>query len=226
MDKGKLIIIEGTDGSGKTTQTKLLFENLKKHNIKTAFLDIPVYSSFTGELVARYLRNDFGRINAYLAATLFAVNRFQAKDKIENWLKEGRIIVLNRYVTANQIHQAANLDRKEREKFKKWVAELEYEVFGMPKPDLILFINMPVEIAIDMIQHKPAKDRKYVSGAKKDLLESDLIHQKEALREVIRTANNLKAARIIDTTKKGELLPKDIIAKKIWTEVTKFLNKK
>ncbi|MBX4187388.1 MAG: AAA family ATPase [Candidatus Doudnabacteria bacterium] len=223
MSKGKLIIIEGTDGSGKTTQSKLLFQTLKKHKIKTEILDIPVYDSFTGELVGRYLRNDFGRINPYLAATLFAINRYQIKDKLTKWLNEGRVVVLNRYVTANQIHQAANLDRKEREKFKNWVAELEYKVLGMPKPDLILFINMPVEIAIDMIQHKPAKDRKYARGAKKDLLESDLLHQKEALREVIKTAGTLKTARIIDTTIKGQLLPKQEIADKIWAEVSQYL---
>jgi dTMP kinase len=226
MPKGKLIIIEGTDGSGKRTQTELLFNNLKKHKIACANMDIPIYHSFTGEFVARYLRNDFGRINAYLAATLFAVNRFEAKEKITKWLKEGKVVVLNRYVTANLIHQAANLDQGEREEFKKWVAKLEYEVFGMPKPDLVIFINMPVELAVKMIKHKSAKDRKYLAGAKKDLLESDLLHQKEALREVMKTAKNMKVAKIIDTTVRGELLPKEKIADEVWKEVSKFLKKK
>jgi dTMP kinase len=226
MAKGKLIIIEGTDGSGKRTQTELLYKKLKTHRIKTAFLDIPIYKSFTGELVARYLRNDFGRINAYLAATLFAVNRFQAKEKLMKWLKDGYVVVLNRYVTANLIHQSANLDRGEREQFKKWISQLEYEVFGMPKPDLVLFINMPIEIAAEMIQRKSSKERKYVFGAKKDLLESDLIHQKESLREVMKTARNLKAAKVIDATIKGELRRKDEIAADIWHEVSKFLKKK
>ncbi|OGE73843.1 MAG: hypothetical protein A3I07_00565 [Candidatus Doudnabacteria bacterium RIFCSPLOWO2_02_FULL_42_9] len=217
--KGKLIVVDGTDGSGKSTQTQLLYRRLKKQRIKTAFLDIPIYNSFTGELVARYLRNDFGRIDAYLAATLYAVNRFEAKDKIVKWLREGYVVVLNRYVTANLIHQSANLDKKDREKFKKWISKLEYEVFGLPKPDLVLFINMPVEIAIEMIQNKSAKDRKYLAGAKKDLLESDLLHQKESLREVIKTAKGMKVAKIIDATIKGELKPKQVIANEIWKEV-------
>ncbi len=225
MSKGKLIIIEGTDGSGKKTQTDLLYKNLKKHKIKTAFLDIPVYQSFTGELVARYLRNDFGRINAYLAATLFAVNRFQEKEKLLKWLKDGYVVVLNRYVTANLIHQSANLDRAEREKFKKWIAKLEYEVFGMPEPDLVIFINMPVEIAAEMIQRKSSKERKYVLGAKKDLLESDLLHQKESLREIIKTAKKMKVSKIIDATIKGELRSKADIANDIWKEVNNFIKK-
>src|SRR6185436_12231382 len=118
MSKGKLIVIDGTDGSGKTTHATILLKRLSKLGKKSSMVSFPVYESFTGELVARYLRNDFGKINPYLAATLFAVNRYQAKEKVEKLLKQGQIVILNRYVTANQIHQSANLAKKDRENFK------------------------------------------------------------------------------------------------------------
>lgn len=219
--RGKLIVIDGTDGSGKRTQSEILLKNLRKHKIKAELLDIPVYESFTGEMVARYLRNDFGRIDPYLAAMLFAVNRFQAKEKILNWLKQDKIVVLDRYVTANQIHQSANLSPKERKKFKEWVSKLEYEVFAMPKPDLVLFMNMPVEIAISRILQKSPKDRKYAFGAKKDLLESDLVHQQQALKEVIALAKKTKSSAIIETTEGDRLLTKEEIADRIWEIVKK-----
>jgi len=224
MSSGKLIVIEGTDGSGKKTQSELLLKNLKKEGIKASILGFPVYESFTGELVARYLRNDFGRISPYLAATLYAVNRFQFRDQITQKLKEGQIVVLNRYVTANQIHQAANAgNKKDRERFQKWVAELEYKIFQMPKPDLVLFISIPVEIAVQRVQLKSKKERKYALGSKEDLLESDMQHQREALKELIKFAKKNKNARTIDAVEKGNLLSKDEISKKMWTETKKFL---
>lgn len=226
MPKGKLIVIEGTDGSGKRTQTDLLYKNLLKRRVKAAFLDIPVYESFTGELVARYLRNEFGRINPYLASTLFAVNRFQVKEKIDGWLKEGRIVIMNRYVSSNQTHQAANLRPQERAKFKKWVAKLEYEIFKMPRPDLVLFLNVPVEIATARVQHKSAKERKYAHGAAEDMLESDLVHQTAALREVLSLAKQIKNSRVITTMSGKRMMAKEEIANEIWLTVCKLLNLK
>jgi len=223
MSKGKLIVIEGTDGSGKRTQSELLYKHLTKLHIKSAMMHVPVYESFTGELIARYLRNEFGRLNPYLAATLFAVNRFQFRDKIVNWLKEGRVVVLNRYVTANQIHQSAHLHGKEKAEFIKWIGKMEYEIFAMPKPDLTLFLNVPVLIASGMIKRKPAKERKYAFGGKEDILESDLMHQQEALKQALRMAGTDKNSRQINAAGKTALLPKAEIAAMIWSEVSKFL---
>lgn len=224
MPKGKLIVIDGTDGSGKATQSRLLFKNLQRHRIKAALLDIPVYESFTGRLVSRYLNNEFGRLNPYLASILYAINRFQQKDKILTWLKEGRIVILNRYVTANQIHQAAHFKtRKERNQFVKWIAELEYDVFGLPKPDLVIIINMPVEVAYKLIQKKTPKQRKYVAGSKGDLLESDLEHQREALQQALRVLKSSKVWKKIDAVHNSKLLSKDEIAKQIWDLVNAYL---
>lgn len=226
MSLGKLIVIDGIDGSGKATQTRLLFRNLQKYKIKSALLSLPVYDSFSGELIARYLRNEFGRIDPHLAAMLYAANRFQQKEKILNWLKEGRVVVLNRYVTANQIHQAAHLKRRsEREKFVSWIAELEYEVFGLPKPDLVILINLPVEVSYQMVRKKPSKERKYVFGSKGDLLESDLEHQTEAAKQALEILKTSRAWQKIEAVEKGKLLAKEIISKKIWAVVSRFIGK-
>ena len=222
--KGKIIVIDGADGSGKATQSRLLFQKLKNHRIKTALLNIPVYESFTGKMVASYLRNEFGRIDPHLAAMLYAVNRFQQKAKIVNWLKEGRVVILNRYVTANQIHQASHYkSTKLRNEFVKWVGDLEYGIFGLPKPDLVLFINMPVELAYELIKLKSPKERKYAAGSKGDILESDLEHQKEALNQAMRLLQKGKVWRQITGAKGGKLLPKTEISQLVWEEVKKFL---
>lgn len=222
--KGKLIVIDGTDGSGKATQSALLFKKLKNYKIKSALLNIPVYNSFTGKLVARYLKNEFGRISPYLATVLYAINRFQQKEKVLTWLREGRVVVLNRYVTANQIHQAVHFRiKKERNQFVKWVSDLEYGIFGLPKPDLVLFINMPVEIAYKLVRKKSTVERRYVVGSKGDLLESDLEHQREALDQAKRLFQGNKTWKKIDAVEKGKLLSKDRISDKIWKEVYAFL---
>lgn len=222
--KGKLIVIDGTDGSGKATQSRLLFKNLQKHRIKAALLDIPVYESFTGKLVARYLNNEFGRLSPYLASTLYAINRFQQKDKILKWLSHGRVVILNRYVTANQIHQAAHLrTKKDRNQFVKWIAELEYDIFKLPKPDLVIIINMPIEVAYKLIQKKTAIQRKYVAGSKGDILESDLEHQREALQQALGISASSRIWKTIDAVKKGKLLAKEEISKKIWELVHAFI---
>ncbi|MBI3952771.1 MAG: hypothetical protein HY336_02345 [Candidatus Doudnabacteria bacterium] len=227
MKKGKLIVIDGTDGSGKATQSRLLFKNLQKQRIKTAILDFPVYDSLTGRLITRYLKNEFGRLNPYLASMLYAANRFQFRDKILQWLREGRVVILNRYVTANQIHQAAHLKtKKERNKFVNWIGGLEYDIFGLPRPDLVILINMPVDIANRLIQTKSAINRVRVAGSKGDMLESDLEHQKEALRQAIKISQSSKIWRKIDAVERGKLLSKEEINKKIFSIVSRFMAEK
>lgn len=221
MAKGKLIVLDGTDGSGKATQTALLLKNFKKRRIKTATLNIPVYNSFTGDLTARYLRGEFGRLSPYLASLLYAVNRLQFRDQIIQWLQQGRIVVLNRYVTANLIHQSPNVPGKaNRKKFMKWVEDLEYGIFGLPKPDLVLFISVPPEIALKMIKTKSKQQRKYLAGAKHDMLESDLQYQREAFGQAVSIAKTNPEWVEVDGVEKGKLLSRQQISEKIW-QITK-----
>lgn len=225
--KGKLIVIDGTDGSGKATQTKLLVARLKKNRIPAEGLDFPQYRTFFGKLVARYLKNEFGKINPYLAAVLYADNRLEFKDKILGWLREGKVVILNRYVSSNQIHQAANIDsKKERRQFVDWISEMEYKIMGLPKPDKIIYLNMPPEIAYQLVLKKDKLSRQYINGDKQDMLESDLEHQRKATKQAMSLLNSHYDWAEIKCAENGQLLPKQAIAESVWQVASKLLNLK
>jgi dTMP kinase len=226
MTKGKLIVIDGTDGSGKATQAQLLLKRLKKNKVPAEILDFPQYETLFGQLVARYLKNEFGRLNPYIASVLYAANRLEFKDEILNWIKAGKIVILNRYVSSNQIHQAANIvGRAERERFVKWIGEMEYKNMGLPKPDLVLFLHVDPIIAHKLIAMKDAKARKYISGSKYDVLEADLDHQRNAIKQSLKMLDSNYEWRKIDCMDNAKLLTKQEVSEKIWVEIKKYIKK-
>lgn len=149
MKKGKLIIIEGIDGSGKTTQTKLLINYLKKsgHAVKTIHFPQHGHEVF-GILIDGYLENKFGpavSIDYRLAAVLYALDRYEAKGKINGWLKKGYFVVLDRYTESNFGHQGGKIKNiKKRQRVINWLYNLDYKILKNPRPDLVLFLDMPV----------------------------------------------------------------------------------
>src|SRR6266567_7862251 len=137
MAKGKFIVVDGTDGSGKKTQTALLAKRLKKEGYKVKLIDFPQYeSNFFGKMVGRYLSGEFGsaeQVSPYLASILYAADRHETKGKIEKWLKEGNIVISDRYASSNQIHQGGKIsDVKKRKEFLEWLEEMEFVVFKIP----------------------------------------------------------------------------------------------
>src|SRR3989344_4835148 len=137
--KGKLIVIDSTDGSGKATQTELLIKHLKNDGYKVKVVDFPdYYSNFFGKFIGHCLSEQYynwTNIHPKIASIVYAADRFESKDKIAKWLKEGNIIVANRYAIANQIHQGGKISStQKRESFLKWLAEMEYKVFKIPRP--------------------------------------------------------------------------------------------
>lgn len=220
--KGKLIVIDGLDGSGKATQTKLLLARLKKEGYKTAVTDFPqYYTAFFGRMVGRYLSGEFGKANQvspYLASILYALDRWQAKEKMQKWLKEGRIIVSNRYVSANQIHQTAKIKGgKEKEKFLKWLDEMEFKVLGIPRPDLILYLNIPFKIGQRLVIKKGT--RGYIGGVKRDIHERDKKHLSDAQKQCFKLVQKYARWHEIECIKNGKLLSKKEIAEKVWQVV-------
>ncbi|MBI4035825.1 dTMP kinase [Candidatus Daviesbacteria bacterium] len=175
MDKnqGKLIVIEGIDGSGKTTQANLLAQYLKDKKVPYEVVSFPRYEdNIYGKLIKRYLEGEFGSIdtvNPYLLALAFAGDRLLAKPKIEKWLSEGKIVLANRYVSSSKAHMGANLSEEKREEFFKWLDELEYRDNGMPKEDLTIFLNIDPQVG-----------QKNVLGRFQDLHEQDLKHLQQA----------------------------------------------
>lgn len=148
---GKLIVIEGADGAGKATQVQMLVERLQSEGMEVAAKDFPQYEeSFFGGYIKEWLdgtHGDFVELDPRLAAILFAGDRFEAKDEITAWLAEGKHVILDRYVTASMLHQGAKIDDVDkRGAFLLWLHRLEYEVFGMPRPDVVLYLDMPAEM--------------------------------------------------------------------------------
>ena len=154
---GKLIVIEGSDGSGKATQTRKLYERLRDLEVNVRRVTFPNYESESSALITMYLRGDFGgsaeAVNPYAAATFYAVDRFAGFNEWKNFYEQGGLILSDRYVGSNMAYQAAKFKKKtERNKFWTWLEDLEFERFKLPRPDLTIFLDMPP--AIDAILRK------------------------------------------------------------------------
>jgi len=155
--KGSLIAFEGIDGSGKGTQAKLLLDYLSRKKITYASFDFPQYrKTFFGDFAGRFLNGEFGhfsRINPYLASFPYAADRWQVKDQLWKAIAKKQLVVCNRY-TPSSVYQAVKVKLDERKKFFNWIETLEYQVFGIPKPDLVIFLNVPLPFAQTLISKK------------------------------------------------------------------------
>jgi dTMP kinase len=215
--KGKLIVIEGLDGAGKATQTALLLKRLKKEGYKTATTDFPQYEKFFGKLVGRYLAGEFGtaeQVGPELSSILYALDRWQAADKMKKWLRDGKIIISNRYITANMIHQAGKLkNSQKRAKFLKWLRKLEFNFFGIPEPDMVIYLAVPYQIGQRLVDHKGF--RKYLKGRKRDIHEKDKSHLVAAQKMAEKLTKKYHWIKI-NCVKAGQILPRQVIAEKVW----------
>ena len=172
---GKLIVLEGSDGSGKATQTSRLFERLQNLGIRTMRVSFPNYESESSALIKMYLRGDFGAtaeaVNPYAASTFYAVDRFASFQTWKNFYSGDGIVLADRYTGSNMAHQSAKIKRKaEREKFLNWVDDFEFKKLQLPRPDLTFFLDMPPEIA-EMLRRKRGRE---------DIHEADAIYMKKS----------------------------------------------
>lgn len=174
VSKGKLIIIEAGDGSGKATQTKALYDHLVRDGYRVHRIEFPDYEADSSMLVRMYLRGDFGGhaedVNAFAASTFFAVDRYASfRMKWKEFYDNGDIILADRYTTSNMVHQAVKLtDAKEREAFLDWLWDFEFVKIGLPVPDKVVFLDMDPEVADKLIAAR-AKEM----GTEKDIHEKD-----------------------------------------------------
>lgn len=170
---GKLITIEGIDGSGKGTQSQLLIEKLKAAGKKVKMYSFPAYEqTFFGREVGAFLRGEFGSIDQVhpkLASVLFASDRLEQKPNLLADLEAGYYVVCDRYVESNMGHQAAKFPESERSEFIDWLSELEYKVNGLPKPDITFFLDVPLEVSKELVLMK--KQRSY-TDEKEDIHEA------------------------------------------------------
>lgn len=177
MNSFKLVAIEGVDSSGKETQTRLLFENLKSTGAKIEKIEFPNYSSSTSALVKMYLNGEFGMraddVNPYTASAFFAVDRVGSiYGEWKERLNGADIVIADRYVNSNMIHQASKLDDYDKkDEFIDWVYDFEYNKLNLPKPDVVIFLDMPVKNALELMKNRPNKIN---SSDVKDIHESDV----------------------------------------------------
>jgi dTMP kinase len=177
---GKLIAIEGIDGSGKRTQLELLEKALTARGLQVYPTGFPQYDSCFGKMVGQFLNGDFGDVESLdprLTASLYAGDRFEAKPRLAAALEAGKIVLVDRYVGSNLAHQTARMPAAKRNEFINWVEHLEYNIYGLPREDLVLYLRVPPTEAQALVARKSA--RSYTT-AKQDILEASLRHLEEA----------------------------------------------
>jgi dTMP kinase len=182
MSRGKLIVIEGIDGSGKQTQADLLARAFGERGIPLVRFSFPRYESSFGHLIARFLNGEFGplsAVDAHFSALLYAGDRFEAKPELQEALNSGRIIVMDRYIASNLAHQAARVPAERRRDFIAWLRQLEYGTYGLPSEDLVIYLRVPAQEGHRLVGLKSARS---YTPKRRDLQESDLLHLNEAAR--------------------------------------------
>jgi len=179
---GRLIAIEGIDGSGKRTQLDLLAAALAKAEGRGSVYStgFPQYDSWFGKMVGQFLNGDFGPledVNPHFTALLYAGDRFEAKPKLEAALSNGQIVLVDRYIGSNLAHQTARVPAGQRDAFRRWIEHLEYGIYDLPREDLILYLRVPPGEAQKLVIQKSARN---YTTAKQDIQEASLRHLEQA----------------------------------------------
>lgn len=220
-----LIVIEGVDASGKATQTRLLYEYFLSVGKKVRTLTFPDYDSDSSAPVKMYLSGKLGdsadSVNPYAASALFAVDRFCSfKTSWEQYLIDGGIIIADRYVTSNFIHQAAKInDISEKEKFLSFQADFEYEKLGLPKPDKVIFLDVPPLVSAALIKER---ENKFTHEKEKDIHERDLSYIKKSYENALYVAEKFGFSKIVCTSE-GKMKSPEKIAEEVRNEVISLI---
>lgn len=213
----KLFVIEGLDGAGKSTQIRLLKEFFHNSGHKCEYLHFPrTNAPYFGELISRFLRGEFGSLNTvdpYLVAMLYAGDRKDAAEQITEWLKEGTIVLLDRYTYSNIAYQCAKLaDEHKQEDLMRWILLLEFQHFAIPKPDLNIFLDVPFSFTEKKLSSsRTGNDRKYLNGSR-DIHEESLSFQKKVREIYLKVALSDDRLVVVDCSdKNGKMLPPEKI---------------
>ncbi|MCI8397500.1 MAG: deoxynucleoside kinase [Clostridia bacterium] len=222
---GKLIVIDGTDGSGKETQMNILQENLKKNNIEFKKVSFPNYDAPSSSLVKMYLSGEFGTdpksVSPYVASTFYAVDRYATyKKELEEYYEKGGLILADRYTTANMVHQAGKIkDKEERNKFLTWLWDLEFNLYKIPKPDKVFFLNMPIEFVEELIKNRK---NKFNNNQVKDIHERDEGHLRDSHQSACEVAKEYNWNEI-KCVINGKLRTREDIGEEIFKAVKEIL---
>lgn len=208
MKKGRLIVIEGIDGSGKTTQIELLKKALASQSLAWEAISFPRYEdNVYGKLVKRYLEGEFGKlgeIDPHFPALAYAGDRSLAKPKIVKWLAEGKLVIANRYVSASKAHLGANLPEEKRAEFFIWLDEVEYQINGLPKEDQTILLSVDPKVGQQNVLNKEHHD----------IHEENLKHLEEASKIYLQLAEK-ENWQVVDCMENGKMKDREKINKEI-----------
>lgn len=222
---GKFIVIDGTDGSGKTTQLQLLASKLDAEGYDFEIADFPQYNTKSAGMVEEYLSGKYGgadAVNPYAASLFYAIDRFDASFQIKEWLKQGKVVISNRYISSNFAHQGGKIENAlERKLFFNWLSEIEYKVFNIPKPDLYLILHVEAAVSQQMAKDRHREDWK---GKTKDIHEDNLYHLKKAEQAYLDIAQNLPDFRLIKCTRNNEVMSREDIHSLVWLYANRVLS--
>jgi dTMP kinase len=196
--RGKLIAVEGIDGSGKQTQVRLLAQALESRGHRVFSTGFPQYGSWFGKMVGQFLNGDFGdSVDPHFAAMLYAGDRFEAKPALVGALENGLVVIADRYIASNLAHQTARSAPEQRAEFRAWIEHLEYSIYGLPKEDLVLYLRVPPREAQSLVAKKSS--RAY-TDSEHDILEADLghLHDAMAMYDVLARGQNWKTVECYD----------------------------
>lgn len=220
---GIFIAIEGTDGSGKGTQFELLVKHLRSQGKQVVTMDFPQYGQKSAGPVEEYLNGKYGGVkdvSAYVASLFYAIDRFDASFKIRAALKQGKIVLSNRYVLSNAAHQGSKIKNPAAQrKFIKWIKNLEYHIINIPQPDLNILLHMPADHAFKLILKK--QQRAYLAGKKRDIHEANKKHLRDTEKVYLALARQDSKIKTIKCAHGKTILPIQTITQ----EIIKLTNK-
>ena len=225
--KGKFIVFEGIDGSGKATQVRLLKEHLENDGFKVNKIDFPRHGENPAFFVDTYLNGKYGTaedVGPFRGSIFYTLDRYDASFDIKNWLKEEKIILADRYVASNIGHQGGKIkDKEKREEFFKWLYDLEYNLFEIPRPNITFILKTSSDLSLKMANNITDKDKK---ERRKSYLGDDKnqdIHEKDSSHQTVTLASYLHAAelfpeeyKVVECVKNSEMLSSKEIHQKIW----------
>jgi len=226
--KGKLIVIDGTDGSGKATQVAILSARLLKEGYTVKTVDFPEYeNNFFGKFIGECLTDErykFKDTHPKIISALYAADRWESKQKIAAWLEKGHVVIANRYVSANQIHQGGKVhSEKERKEFLSWLDTMEYSVFKISRPNVVVYLSLPVAIVHKLIAKRDRTTSRAYKGKKKDVHESDPKHLENARTSALKLVKELNNFVEIDCAPKKDILSREEIHELVYKQVKKVL---
>ena len=215
---GKLIVIEGTDGSGKSTQFRLLTQRIEQQGIAFQKLVFPQYQEESSALIRMYLKGEFGTnpadVNAYAASAFFSVDRYASYKKVwGKWYEEGGLVLSDRYTTSNAVHQASKEPEEKQGQFLKWLYEFEYDKLGLPAPDLVIYLDVPTDFTEQMMRRREAD-----TNTQADIHEQDLGYL-ATCRRTGRKAAEFYNWTVIDCVKDGKMRTIEDIHNEIYGHV-------